>query len=144
MMLRKIGKVVLVLLVLGAAVLAAWYQIDGQPLPEARQYLEGRGYTAQVEDNGALVFTPAVANGHGLLIMHGALIKPLSYAKSAAYFARLGYTVFLPSGAARLSITAVDGAAARMAVSASGIGCSSATPWEASPAWNSFPAMGPR
>ena len=115
MILRKIGKVVLGLLVLGAAVLAAWYQIDGQPLPEARQYLEDAGYTAQVDDDGAMVFTPAVANGHGLLIMHGALIKPLSYAKTAAYFARLGYTVFVPSGAARLSITAVDSAAARMA-----------------------------
>ncbi len=114
-MLRKIGKVVLGLLVLGAVVLAAWYQIDGQPLPEAQQSLQGAGYTAQVEDDGALVFTPAVANGHGLLIMHGALIKPLSYAKTAAYFARLGYTVFVPSGAARLSITAVDSAAARMA-----------------------------
>jgi hypothetical protein len=40
-----------------------------------------------VEDDGAMVFTPALANGHGLLIMHGALIKPLSYTKTAAFFA---------------------------------------------------------
>jgi pimeloyl-ACP methyl ester carboxylesterase len=114
-MLRTIGKLVLGLLVIGAALLAAWYQIDGQPLPEAQQFLHGQGYTAQVEDDGAMVFSPVDANGHGLLIMHGALIKPLSYAKTAAFFARLGYTVFVPSGAARLSITAVDSAAARMA-----------------------------
>jgi pimeloyl-ACP methyl ester carboxylesterase len=31
-----------------------------------------------------------------------------------AWFAQRGYTVFVPSGAARLSITAVDDAAARM------------------------------
>jgi hypothetical protein len=85
--LRKIGTIALGLLVVGAAVLAAFYQIDGQPLPEARQYLEGAGYTARVEDDGAMVFTPALANGPGLLIMHGALIKPLSYTKTTAFFA---------------------------------------------------------
>jgi pimeloyl-ACP methyl ester carboxylesterase len=95
-------------------VLAGWYQVDGQPLPEARQYLAGEGYSAREEDDGALVFTPARANGHGLLIMHGALIRPLSYAKTAAWFARRGFTVYVPNGAARLSINAVDGAAARL------------------------------
>jgi pimeloyl-ACP methyl ester carboxylesterase len=60
------------------------------------------------------VFRPDVSNGHGLLIMHGALIKPKSYAKSAAFFARRGYTVLLPNGMARMSIIAVDDAAARM------------------------------
>jgi pimeloyl-ACP methyl ester carboxylesterase len=113
-MLKKIGIAVVVLLAAGGALLLAWYQVDGQPLPEAAGYLQGPGYSAAVEDDGALVFTPASPNGHGLMIMHGALIKPLSYAKTAAYFAGLGYTVYVPSGALRLSINAVDAAAARM------------------------------
>lgn len=113
-MLRKAGAILLLFLAFSALVLTAWYQIDGQPLPQAAQYLRGDDYTAVLEEDGGLVFTPAVANGHGLLIMHGALIKPLSYAKTAAYFAARGYTVYLPSGAARLSIAAVDAAAARM------------------------------
>jgi pimeloyl-ACP methyl ester carboxylesterase len=113
-MLKKLAIGVLALVALVAVLLAGWYQVDGQPLPEASAYLEGDGYTARVEDDGALVFTPGVSNGHGLLIMHGALIKPLSYAKTAAFFAQRGFTVFVPSGAARLSVNAVDGAAARL------------------------------
>ena len=112
---RRIGQGVLGLLVLVVVALVIFYQVDGQPLPEAGQYLEGAGYTARIEEDGAMVFTPAAANGHGLLIMHGALIKPLSYAQTAAFFARQGYTVFVPTGAARLSIAAVDDAAARLA-----------------------------
>ena len=114
-MLRKIGFTLLAVLLLGAAVLIAWYQVDGQPLPEVQQYLSGDGYSARVEADGGLLFTPAVPNGHGLLIMHGALIKPLSYAKTAAFFAQQGYTVLVPYGWLRLSINAADGAAARMA-----------------------------
>jgi len=102
------------LLVVGAVVLVAWYQIDGQPLPETAQFMAGDGFTVTEFDDGSLVFRPDVSNGHGLLIMHGALIKPKSYVKSAAFFARLGYTVLLPNGMARLSILAVDGAAERM------------------------------
>ena len=113
-MLKKIILGSLGLLVLGVVVLGAWYRIDGQPLPEASQFLEGAGYRSRVEADGGLVFTPAAANGHGLLIMHGALIKPLSYARTAAYFAARGYTVYVPSGPARLSINAVDGAASRL------------------------------
>jgi hypothetical protein len=41
-----------------------------------------------------------------LLVMHGALIKPLAYAKTAVYFAARGYLVYVPSGPARLSINA--------------------------------------
>lgn len=113
-MLKKLGIAAVVLLALAGAVLVAWYQVDGQPLPEASQYLQGEGYTAATEADGALVFTPARPNGHGLLIMHGALIKPLAYARTAAYFAAIGYTVYVPSGALRLSINAVDAAAGRM------------------------------
>jgi len=113
-MLKKIAIASLGLLTLGVLVLGAWYQIDGQPLPEAGSFLRGAGYSAQVEADGAMVFTPSAANGHGLLIMHGALIKPLSYAKTAAFFAARGYLVFVPSGSARLSINAVDGAAQRL------------------------------
>lgn len=46
--------------------------------------------------------------------MHGALIKPQSYAKSAAFFAQSGYTVYLPSGPARMSIAVTDRAAERL------------------------------
>jgi pimeloyl-ACP methyl ester carboxylesterase len=113
-MLKKIALVALAIGTLVALLLAGWYQIDGQPLPEAAQYLQGEDYTASTDDDGSLVFRPAVSNGHGVLIMHGALIKPLSYARSAAHFARLGYTVFVPSGPWRLSIAAIDSAAARL------------------------------
>jgi hypothetical protein len=103
------------LLALGVLVLGAWYAIDGQPLPQAEGFLRGEGYAAAVEADGALLFTPAEPNGRGLLVMHGALIKPLAYAKTAVYFAARGYLVYVPSGPARLSINAVDAAAARMA-----------------------------
>lgn len=114
-MLKRLAIGSLGLLALGVLVLGAWYAIDGQPLPEAEGFLRGEGYTAVVEADGALVFTPAEPNGRGLLVMHGALIKPPAYAKTAAYFAARGYLVYVPSGPARLSINAVDGAAARMA-----------------------------
>lgn len=113
--LKKIGIAIVVLLLLAAAGVVALYQIEGRPLPEASGYLQGEGYTAATEADGALVFTPARPNGHGLLILHGALVEPLAYAKSAAYFAALGYTVYLPAGALRLPVNAVDAAAARMA-----------------------------
>jgi pimeloyl-ACP methyl ester carboxylesterase len=114
-MLNTIGKVLLGLVLLAVVVLAAWYQIDGQPLPEAAGFLQGEGYTAAQGEDGSYVFTPAAPNGRGIVLMHGALIKPLSYARSAAYFARQGYLVFLPyGGGSRLSITAVDRAAARL------------------------------
>jgi pimeloyl-ACP methyl ester carboxylesterase len=114
-MLKRIAVLLTTLVVVLALVMLAWYRIDGQPLPEARRFLAGGDYSATAAGDGSLLFTPAHANGHGLLVMHGALIKPMSYANTAAYFARQGYTVFLPSGALRLSIIAVDGAAARMA-----------------------------
>jgi pimeloyl-ACP methyl ester carboxylesterase len=106
------GLAVVVLLALGA--LAAWYRIDGQPRPETAALLADPAYAVAEEPGGTLVFTPAAGNGRGLLIFHGALIKPRSYAGTAAYFARRGYTVFIPAGAARLSIRAVDSAAARL------------------------------
>ncbi len=112
---KKIGLSLLIVVALAAAALFGWYQVDGQPLPEASGFLQGAGYRAEVEDDGSIVFTPTAANGRGLLIMHGALIKPLAYAMTAAYFARLGYTVYVPRGALRLSISAVDQVAARMA-----------------------------
>jgi pimeloyl-ACP methyl ester carboxylesterase len=114
-MLRKMALAAVALGALVVSVLAGWYQIDGQPLPETAQYLQGQGYTATVESDGGLVFRPLTSNGHGVLIMHGALIKPMSYARSAAFFARQGYTVFVPYGPARLSIAAIDSAAERLA-----------------------------
>lgn len=113
-MFRKIAWTLAALLLLAVVLLAAWYQVDGQPRPEARQYLQGEGYQSREFPDGSLVFTPAAVNGHGLLIMHGALIKPLAYARTAAFFAQRGYTVFVPSGRLRLSILAVDDAAARL------------------------------
>ena len=113
-MVKRIALVVVALLTVGAILLALWYRIDGQPLPETAQYLAGEGFAAVKENDGSFVFTPKAANGHGLVIMHGALIKPQSYAQTAAYFAQLGYTVFVPSGPGRLSVNAVDSAAARL------------------------------
>jgi pimeloyl-ACP methyl ester carboxylesterase len=113
-MVKRIALVIVALLTVGAILLALWYRIDGQPLPETAQYLAGEGFAAVKEDDGSFVFTPIAANGHGLVIMHGALIKPQSYAQTAAYFAQLGYTVFVPSGPGRLSVNAVDSAAARL------------------------------
>jgi len=113
-MVKRIALVIVALLAVGAILLALWYRIDGQPLPETAQYLAGEGFAAVEEDDGSFVFTPIAANGHGLVIMHGALIKPQSYAQTAAYFAQLGYTVFVPSGPGRLSVNAVDSAAARL------------------------------
>ena len=89
-MIKKIGRVILALLLLAVMILTAWYQIDGQPLNETRQYFDGNGYSVTMFDDGSLVFAPDSANGFGLLIMHGALIKPQSYAKTAAYFAEAG------------------------------------------------------
>lgn len=100
--------------VLGAGALAAFYTIDGQPLPEARTHLLGEGFCSSEAEDGSFVFTPSVPNGQGILLMHGALIRPVAYARTAAFFAQKGYTVFLPSGSGRLSIRAVEGAAQRM------------------------------
>lgn len=113
-MFRKIAKVLLGLSVLLMLLLFVWYQIDGLPADESAAFLSGNGFTVAENDNGELVFTPANPNGYGIVIMHGALIKPQSYSKSAAYFAERGYTVYLPNGPARLSIGAVDQAAARL------------------------------
>jgi pimeloyl-ACP methyl ester carboxylesterase len=113
-MMKKIAIVIAGLLILVVVVQLVWYEIDGLPLPETERFLVGDGFAVSEDDDGSLVFRPDVSNGHGLLIMHGALIKPKSYAKTAAFFARRGYTVLLPYGMVRLSITAVDGAAERM------------------------------
>jgi pimeloyl-ACP methyl ester carboxylesterase len=113
-MLGKILSGVAAVLVLAALLLAAWYQVDGQPLPEARDYLTGEGYTAREAADGSLEFLPARPSGHGLLIMHGALIKPLAYARTAAFFAGQGYTVVVPAGTLRLSILALDSAVAAL------------------------------
>jgi alpha-beta hydrolase superfamily lysophospholipase len=53
-------------------------------------------------------YLPQNPNGVGIAIMHGALIKPKSYAKTAAFFADLGYRVWIPNGQFRLSILSVD------------------------------------
>jgi len=113
-MLRRVALAAGGLVVTAALVLAAWYRIDGQPLPETAGYLSGEGFSLRREPDGSLVFAPGAANGHGLMIMHGALIKPESYARTAAYFAARGYTVYLPKGFARLSVLAVDRAARRL------------------------------
>lgn len=114
-MLKKIAIGILVLLLVVAGVVAVVYQVEGQALPEASQYLEGASYAATTEADGTLLFSPARPNGHGLLIMPGALVQPLAYARTAAFFADIGYTVLVPRGALRLPINAVEPAAARMA-----------------------------
>lgn len=110
-MLRGIGVAFIAIVVVGVVFLAGWYQIDGQPLPETGDFLSGPGFSVEASDGGGFVFRPNRSNRRGLVIMHGALIRPQSYAKTASYFAKRGYTVLLPSGAARLSIAAVGSAA---------------------------------
>lgn len=108
---KKIGMVLAMLCALGAVVLAAWYRIDGIPADSSAAFLTGDGFTTEQAEDGGLVFRPERSNDRGIVIMHGALILPQSYAKTAAYFAGRGYTVYLPVGAARLSINAVATAA---------------------------------
>ncbi|MDJ0926005.1 MAG: alpha/beta hydrolase [Gammaproteobacteria bacterium] len=118
-MLRVLVKIVGVLLLIVIGSVAMLYIVDGQPRPETRAFLEGDGYTSTINDDGSLLFTPAQPNGRGLLILHGALIKPLSYANTAAYFAQRGYTVYLPYGGSvtRLPLAALESTAAWLAAS---------------------------
>jgi pimeloyl-ACP methyl ester carboxylesterase len=113
-MLKMLAFGAAALLGVGVLTLAGWYRIDGQPRPEAAAFLVGPGYRVAEEADGTLVFTPAVPAGRGLLIFPGALIKPRAYAGTAAFFASRGYLVYIPAGPARLSIRAVDAAAARL------------------------------
>ena len=106
-MVKKLSLLFLGLLSVAAVLMLAWYQIDGIPTDSSENYMSGTGFTAVEQDDGSLLFTPAANNGHGIVIMHGALILPKSYAYSAAYFAQLGYTVYLPNGPGRMSIAAV-------------------------------------
>jgi pimeloyl-ACP methyl ester carboxylesterase len=112
--LKKLGFAVLGLVGLGALLLVVWYQIDGQPLPEARAFLQGQGYESRELDDGGLLFTPREKSARGIVLLHGALIEPLAYARTGAFFAQKGYTVLVPRGAGRLSIRAIDGAGAKM------------------------------
>jgi dienelactone hydrolase len=102
------------LLAVCGLLLFGWYQIDGIPTESSADFLSGPGYSHTVEADGSFVFTPATSNGHGLVIMHGALILPQSYAKSAAFFATQGYTVYIPNGPGRMSIAATTSAAERL------------------------------
>jgi pimeloyl-ACP methyl ester carboxylesterase len=114
-MLKMLAKLLLGLLLFIAIIMVAWYRIDGIPTAETDAFMTGDGYTATEESDGGLLFSPAISNGHGIVIMHGALILPKSYAKSAAFFAGRGYTVYLPNGPGRMSIAAVKQTAARIA-----------------------------
>lgn len=116
-MLKKIALIVLGLLLFATVLLLAWYRVDGIPIDDSRKFLISNGYSFSEDEDGDLLFVPKQSNGYGIVIMHGALIMPQSYAKSAAYFADLGYTVYVPNGRARLSITAVDKVAERIGAS---------------------------
>ncbi|ARN74400.1 alpha/beta hydrolase [Oceanicoccus sagamiensis] len=100
---KRLLKLLLGIVLIAIAVQLAWYQIDGQPTAEADQYLQGDLFSSAQQDNGDWLFTPHQPNGYGLLILHGALIKPKSYSYTAAYFASRGYKVWIPSGVIRLS-----------------------------------------
>jgi pimeloyl-ACP methyl ester carboxylesterase len=113
-MVRKLTLLFLGLLLFGTLIMIAWYRIDGIPIEESNKFLAGAGYSSVEEVDGSLVFLHDNSNGYGLLIMHGALIKPQSYAKSAAFFAQNGYTVYLPNGPGRMSIAVTDHAADRL------------------------------
>ena len=97
---------ILLLVGLVGLVLVAWYQIDGQPLPQTRTFLESTSFVARELPSGGWDFVPATPNGKGVLILHGALIKPQAYVATAAFFAREGYYVFIPAGDFRLSLPA--------------------------------------
>ncbi len=119
--LRGLGIAVAALLLVAAAGLGAFYLIDGQPMPATAEYLNSPGYSAAQSADGSWLFKPEAPNGRGVMIMHGALIYPQAYARSAAFFAERGYTVYLPFGGSlsRLSINAID--AARTWLADSGI-----------------------
>jgi hypothetical protein len=99
---------VLASIVASLTVLILWYAIDGQPLPETNEFLSGKNFTSNKKDNGDWVFTPKNPNGAGIAIMTGALAKPKSYAKTAAFFADLGYRVWIPYDSFRLSYLSAD------------------------------------
>jgi len=113
-MVKKLTLLFLGMLLFGTLIMVAWYRVDGIPIEESKNYLSGDGYSFIEADDGSLIFLPDNSNAHGIVIMHGALILPQSYAKSAAFFAQKGYTVFLPNGPGRLSIAAVDSTAERL------------------------------
>jgi pimeloyl-ACP methyl ester carboxylesterase len=112
--LRKLVLALVGTLAVLAGLFAVYYRVDGVPLPETREFADQAGFRLEEARDGSLSFMPDTPNGRGLLIMHGAVIKPMSYAKTAAYFARQGYTVYLPFGPGRMSIAAIDTAAARI------------------------------
>lgn len=116
-MTRKLILLFTGLVLLALLILFGWYQVDGIPIDETGTFLSGESFTLTEENNGDLWFRPAESNGHGIMIMHGALIKPRSYAKTAAYFAEQGYTVYVPMGPARLSVPGVDRAAGEVLAS---------------------------
>lgn len=113
-MLRKLLLLSMLVFGGGTLIMVGWYQIDGIPIAETEDYMSGSGYVTRENPGGSIVFTPDTPNGAGIVIMHGALIKPKSYAKSAAYFAQLGYTVYLPYGPGRMSIAAIETTAAAL------------------------------
>jgi dienelactone hydrolase len=110
-----IGKLIGGLVVALVAIQVIWYQIDGLPTPETDAYMNGSNFSVTTEDNGSFWFTPRNPNGAGIVIMHGALILPGSYAQSAAYFAARGFTVYLPKGPLRMSIAATGATAEAIA-----------------------------
>ena len=114
-MLKRLLAGLLTIVLLCGIILWGWYQIDGLPTPETGDYLSGDSYGSERAEDGTLIFRPNNPSGRGIVIMHGALIKPQSYARSAAWFAQQGYTVLLPYGPGRMSIAAVDTVADRMA-----------------------------
>ena len=107
-MIKKLLLLGMGLLLTGTLILAAWYRVDGIPVAATESFLSGDNYIVTHAADGAFLFQPTSPNGHGIIIMHGALIMPQSYAKSAAFFAQLGYTVYLPNGPGRMSIAAID------------------------------------
>lgn len=112
-LLKIFGLLVLALIV----VQVIWYQIDGLPTPETDQYLASEQFTLTESTDGSYWFEPVDPNGAGIVIMHGALILPKSYAQSAAFFAERGFSVFLPNGPLRMSIAATGSTAERLAAS---------------------------
>jgi pimeloyl-ACP methyl ester carboxylesterase len=106
--LKRLLQTIVGLLLITVILLAIWYQIDGQPLSETDNYLSADNFESSQNENGDWIFTPKSPNGMGIAIIHGALVKAESYAKTAAFFAAQGYKVWMPQGNIRLPLTSAD------------------------------------
>ena len=108
---KTTAYILLLVLVGSLSLLAGWYQIDGQPEPGVERLLVSERFSFHPRADGGYSLQPSEPNGRAVLIMHGALVQPLAYADTAAFFAGRGFLVEVPYGGwSRLSIQAIQSA----------------------------------